>query len=101
MDLGEHWGCPWASLGGPQTSHPQQLVGGLPDGVHEEVTVWALLWCISSSGLLWLSLALNHAAHLNILDGGDRSPLGQCPTLLGSQVPTHMLSLAPTREIMD
>lgn len=42
-----------------------------------------------------LSLALGHRAHLHILDGGDRSPLGQCPTWLGNQVHTHRLSLTP------
>lgn len=56
---------------------------------------------LSELWLLWLSLAFHQAAHLSILDGGDGSPLGQCPTWLGNQVPTHVLSLAPTGEIMD
>lgn len=47
-----------------------------------------------------LSLDLGHTAHLSILVGRDRSPLGQCPTWLRNQVHTHWLSLSPTGELM-
>ena len=68
----EHWGWLWTSWGDPQVRHPQQLVGGLRDGISGSVSrICVLLMPSKNPGCCSASPSLlsKHAAHFSILDG--------------------------------
>lgn len=76
-------GCPWAVWGDPQASCPQQLVGGLPDGVRKVAGRIVLLKPSESPGCLLPgpSTPPPVVQHTRRSGCGEREKWAGCPTV--------------------